>query len=74
MRDWLAGNEIDFTHLRFFNKSHLRVNSAQLNIVAIDEERILESDFWPEGIFIKPWLSWNVFINSKHDGKQNEYY
>ena len=65
MRDVLTQSKVRYTHIRFFNRENKRWASAQLNILAEDEEIITRENFWPGGIFIKPWLPWEVFRNSK---------
>ena len=67
MRDFLLHEQIRVTFLRFFCRDYRRSASAQLNIHPDDEEQVLADDFWPAGIFIKPWLPWAVFSENKRE-------
>ena len=65
MRDFLSQSQVRVTFLRFFCKEQRRTASAQMNILAEDDEKILQESFWPDGVFIKAWLPWSAFIDSK---------
>ncbi|CAG2204166.1 unnamed protein product [Mytilus edulis] len=56
MRAFLLENNVKFTYIRFFTKG-LYSNSAQLNVRHSEKERVYDSNFWPDGIFFKRWLS-----------------
>lgn len=65
MREYLAARGVNVTHLRYFDKQNRRTASAQLNIDAQCETLIRDPSFWPEGIFLKEWLPWSVFLSTK---------
>ena len=65
MSAFLFQKEVIPTYLRFFNKEGRRSASAQMNLRFQYEEIITRDEFWQAGIFIKPWLPWEAFINSK---------
>ena len=37
--------------------------SAQLNVASEDAQIVSDPEFWPKGIFSKPWLPWQQFAN-----------
>lgn len=67
MRSFLNENGICFTFLRYFDKSMRKTASAQLNIDARDEHIVRDPTFWPYGVFIRDWMPWTVFRNSKNE-------
>lgn len=73
MRSFLTGEGVSVTFLRYFERPHMRTASAQLNIHSTDEHIVRRSDFWPKGIFIKPWIPRDQFLkghsyyNVNHD-------
>ena len=70
LRNYCQGRNIRVTFVRYFDKPYKRTASAQLNVVADDGVIISNPDFWPAGIFTKPWLSRQQFI-SEHSNYQN---
>jgi hypothetical protein len=49
--------------------------AAQLNVNMDDEHLLKQPNFWPEGIFMKPWLPWEQFINEHSiEQKHGRYY
>lgn len=73
MRNHLAENNVRVTFLRYFSRPYKRTASAQLNINADDESIILSDYFWPEGMFLKPWLPWEQFAK-EHNINHNHGY
>ncbi|CAC5393984.1 unnamed protein product [Mytilus coruscus] len=63
MRYFLSERNIRVTFLRYFNRPSKRTAAAQLNIVADDEYLITHPEFWPQGIYMKPWLPWEQFAS-----------
>ena len=72
-REFLKEKEIGYTYLRFFNRENKRWASAQLNILAEDEYITSVEGFWPEGVFVKTWLPWEVFVNKKREESDSRY-
>lgn len=70
MREFLQQNNIEFTFLRYFEKNWKRTASAQLNLVDNDENNVIIDDpsFWPEGIYVRPWLPREAFLNEHGRG------
>lgn len=63
MREYLAERNIRVTFIRYFEKPYRNMASAQLNVASEDAQIVSDPEFWPEGIFSKPWLSWQQFAN-----------
>lgn len=68
MRNFLAENNVKFTHIRFFTKG-LYSNSAQLNVRPSEKATMYDQKFWPDGIFVKQWLS----RQQLHERSRNRY-
>ncbi|CAC5397070.1 unnamed protein product [Mytilus coruscus] len=67
MRQYLAARGVNVTHLRYFDKPNRRTASEQLNNDSHCETLIRDPSLWPEGIFLKEWLPWSVFLSTKTD-------
>lgn len=63
MRKFLLDRNIHVTFLRYFYRPSRGTAAAQLNVNMDDEHLLKQPNFWPEGIFMKPWLPWEQFIN-----------
>ena len=63
MREYLADRNIRVTFIRYFEKPYRKMASAQLNVASEDAQIVSDPEFWPEGIFSKPWLPWQQFAN-----------
>lgn len=63
MRNFLDENNIHVTFLRYFYRPSKRTAAAQLNIHSEDVSLISDTQFWPDGFFVKPWLPWEQFAN-----------
>lgn len=74
MRFHLSENNVKVTFLRFFNRERRSTSSAQLNVDACDEHLITHPKFWPPGIFVKPWLPWEVFKSEVQERQNRPYY
>ena len=76
LRNFLSDREINITHLRFFNRQDRKSASAQIN-VPVESRDIIESEnFWPKGIYVKPWVSKQKFLsqfNNHTDNGSAEY-
>ena len=66
MRDFLERNNVKFTYLRYFEREWKRTASAQLNVVDSPDCQADDPYFWPEGIYVRPWLPREIFI-SEHE-------
>ena len=63
LRNFLSDRNVKITNLRFFNRDDKISAYAQLN-VPIETREIIESkNFWPHGVYVKPWLSKQRFLN-----------
>ncbi|CAG2229638.1 unnamed protein product [Mytilus edulis] len=56
-----TNRNIKVTFLRYFDKQYKRSAYAHLNVAAEDKALIKNPEFWPKGIFVKPWLPWEQF-------------
>lgn len=63
MRQYLERKNINVTFLRYFERDHKRTASAQLNVVDDGNCLVGNRSFWPEGIYVRPWLPREVFLN-----------
>ena len=70
MRHFLSERNIHVTFLRYFHRPSKSTAAAQLNIHTEDEHLVKHPKFWPEGIFMKPWLPWEQFLN-EHGSEPN---
>ena len=72
LRNFLSDRNIKITHLRFFNGENRKSASAQINVPVECREMIENKNFWPKGIYVKPWLSKHKFLsqfnNHTNDG------
>lgn len=72
IRQYLNERNITVTFVRYFDKPNKRTASAHVNVAYEDGIRVGNPDFWPDGIFTKPWLSWYKFIE-EHSHRRNGY-
>lgn len=71
MRNFLSERKIRVTYIKYFFRPTRRTSAAQLNIQMDDEHIVNQPNFWPKGIFSKPWLPWEQFVNER--GTKNSY-
>ncbi|PJE78124.1 hypothetical protein CI610_02946 [invertebrate metagenome] len=69
MRDFLGDNGVKITFLRYFEKGYKKTASAQLNVLDSDSAILENPDFWPPGIYARPWMPRQVFWNEHNDRK-----
>ena len=63
MLKFLLDRNIPVIFLRYFYRPSRGTAAAQLNVNMDDEHLLKQPNFWPEAIFMKPWLPWEQFIN-----------
>ncbi len=73
MKSYLQERDVRVTFIRFFQRQNRSTSAAQLNVDAADESLVSDPKFWPQGIFVKRWLPWEVF-KSEVAERQNQYY
>lgn len=68
MRQYLQRNNVKVTFLRYFDRYFKRTASAQLNVIDDGNCVVGNQSFWPEGIYVRPWLPREVFLTENgHD-------
>ncbi|KAK6171747.1 hypothetical protein SNE40_018182 [Patella caerulea] len=65
IKDFLSRLNVKYTFVRFFNNPSRRFASAQVNVQNESCEIMNNANMWPDGIVIKPWLSWRKFSEQK---------
>ena len=77
MRKFLLDRNIHVTFLRYFYRPSRGTAAAQLNVNMDDEHLVKQSNFWPEGIFMKRGyrgnnLLMNIPLNKNMDGTKRQ--
>lgn len=72
IREYLSERMIRATHVRYFERPRKRTAAAQVNVIMDDSSKVRDPNFWPSGIFMKPWLSWEKFTR-EHSIPYNGY-
>ncbi|KAK6178201.1 hypothetical protein SNE40_013011 [Patella caerulea] len=66
IKDFLSRLNVKYRFVRFFNNPSRRFASAQVNVQNESCGEIMNNaNMWPDGIVIKPWLSWRKFSEQK---------
>ncbi|XP_069137902.1 putative leucine-rich repeat-containing protein DDB_G0290503 [Argopecten irradians] len=62
MRQYLERKNVKVTCLRYFERDYKRTASAQLNVIDDGDCLVGNRSFWPDGIYVRPWLPREVFL------------